>query len=166
VKTSDEGLALIMCSEGLELRAYPDPGTGDAPWTIGYGHTGGVRAGDTCSQEQAEAWLRADCGWAERLVDRLVTVPLTQSQFDALVSFAFNMGPGGCGVKDGLAMLANGNPPTLRRKLNAGDYEGAAAEFPKWAHPPLLGIRIRRAREQVLFRGGDWRKIRDGREPF
>jgi lysozyme len=93
-------------------------------------------------------------------------VPLTQGQFDALVSFTFNMGPGGRGVKDGFATLANGNPPTLRRKLDAGDYDGAATEFAKWANPPLLGIRIRRAREQRLFKGGDWRDIRDGREPW
>jgi lysozyme len=166
MKTSDDGMALIMRSEGCTLQAYADPGSGNSPWTIGYGHTSGVRRGDVCTPEQAETWLCADCGWAEQLVNDLVSVPMTQGQFDALVSFTFNMGPGARGVKDGFAMLANGNQPTLRWKLNAGDYEGAAAEFSKWAHPPLLGIRIRRAREQLLFKGGDWRTIRDGKEPF
>jgi lysozyme len=165
MKISDNGLALIMRSEGCKLAAYPDPGSGGEPWTIGYGHTGGVHRGDACNQAQAEHWLRSDVGWAESLVSRMVKVPLTEGQFDALVSFAFNVGPGTRRVKDGFITLANGNPPTLLRKLNACDYDGAAAEFPKWANPPLLGLRIRRAREQLLFKGGDWPDIPDGREP-
>ena len=166
MKTGENGLALIQASEGLCLRAYADPGSGGAPFTIGYGHTAGVRPGDGCTARQAAEWLREDCIWAESLVAGLVKVPLTQGQFDALVSFTFNVGPGARGVKDGFITLASGNPPTLRRRLDASDYEGAAAEFPKWAHPDLLGLRIRRAREQLLFKGGDWRTIRDGKEPF
>ena len=79
--TSDRGLALIKEFEGLELEAYPDPGnkvTGE-PWTIGYGHTVGVRRGDTCTEEQATEWLREDLRSAEGSVRHLVDVPLTQN---------------------------------------------------------------------------------------
>jgi len=88
LRTSDAGLALIKVSEGLEIEAYPDPGnrvTGE-PWTIGYGHTRGVRRGDTCTEEQATEWLREDLHDAEAAVRRLVDVHLTQGQFDALTS--------------------------------------------------------------------------------
>lgn len=162
---SADGTELVVRSEGLKLAAYPDPGSGGEPWTIGIGHTGGVKPGDNCTYDQAMAWLASDIKWAEDLVNYLVEMPLTQGQFDALVSFAFNVGPGARGVKDGFQYLASGNPPTLRRRLNAGDYVGAAAEFPKWANPPLLGLRIRRARERRLFEGGNWRDIPDGVEP-
>jgi len=142
--TSDRGLALIKVSEGLETEAYPDPGnriTGD-PWTIGYGHTQGVRRGDTCSEEQATAWLRADLEAAEGAVRRLVDVPLTRMQFDALVSFVFNVGA-----------TAFGNS-TLLRLLNAGDAAGAAGQFRRWnrgADGVLPGLVIRRAAERDLF---------------
>lgn len=154
-----DGIKLLMISEGLVLHAYVDPGTGGEPITIGYGHTGGVRMGDVCTQEQAEAWLRSDCEWATALVNELVTVPLTQGQFNSLTSFAFNMGPGAKGVKDGFRVLANGNVPTIRRNLDAQNYAGAANEFPKWANPPLPGLVIRRARERNMFLGRDWRLI-------
>lgn len=163
---SEDGLALIKHSEVFRANAYPDPGTGAEPITIGYGHTGGVHMGDTCTQAQADAWLASDIKWAEDLVNELVKVPLTQGQFNALGSFAFNMGPGAEGVKDGFKVLANGNVPTIRWKLDASDYAGAAAEFRKWANPPLLGLRIRRERERVMFNGSDWRSVKDGQEPW
>ena len=100
--TSDGGLALIKASEGLETEAYPDPGnrvTGE-PWTIGYGHTRGVRRGDTCTEEQATEWLREDLQTAEGAVRRLVGVPLSQGQFDALASFVFNVGPSRSASRD------------------------------------------------------------------
>jgi lysozyme len=161
LKIGAEGLALIKSSEGLRLRAYPDPGTGGAPWTIGYGHTGGVRPGDTCSEAEADAWLLADVAWAEDLVNAHIGRPMTQGQFDAFASFAFNVGPGRRGVKDGFVMLATGNPPTMRRAFNAGDWRRAADEFPKWANPPLAGLVVRRARERNLFLCRDWRAIPD-----
>lgn len=142
--TSDRGLALIKISEGLETEAYPDPGnriTGE-PWTIGYGHTRGVRRGDTCTEEQATDWLRTDLEAAEGAVRRLVDVPLTQMQFDALVSFVFNVGAG-----------AFGNS-TLLRLLNAGDAAGAAGQFRRWnrgADGVLPGLVVRRAAERTLF---------------
>lgn len=156
---SDDGLALIEASEGLVLHAYPDPGTGGAPWTIGYGHTAGVKPGDTCSAEQAVAWLREDVAWAEGLVNRYVDRDLTPGRFDALADFAFNIGPGRAGMRDGFVVLANGNEPTLRRQIDAGNWAGAALEFPTWANPPLPGLVKRRAREQRLFNGGRWQDI-------
>ena len=79
--------------EGCKLTAYPDPGTGDAPWTIGYGHTGPeVKKGLTCTQEQAERWLHFDTQKAVSAVNNYTQVQLTQHQFDACVDFAFNAG--------------------------------------------------------------------------
>lgn len=128
--------------EGLRLQAYPDPGSGGDPWTIGYGHTKGVKRGDTCTKEQAEAWLLEDAAEAEEAITRMVTVPLTQEQRDALVSFVFNLGAG------------NLKQSTLLRKLNAGDYTGAANEFKRWvnaAGKPMPGLIRRRAAEAALF---------------
>jgi len=142
--TSDRGLDLIKISEGLETEAYPDPGnrvTGE-PWTIGFGHTRGVRRGDTCTEAQATDWLREDLQAAEGAVRRLVDVPLTQGQFDALASFVFNIGP-----------AAFGNS-TLLRLLNAGDAAGAAGQFKRWnrgADGVLPGLVTRRAAERDLF---------------
>jgi lysozyme len=142
--TSEPGLRLIKVSEGLETVAYPDPGnkvTGE-PWTIGYGHTRGVRKGDTCTEEQATEWLREDLQAAEGAVRHLVDVPLTQGQFDALASFVFNVGP-----------TAFGNS-TLLRLLNAGDAVAAADQFRRWnrgADGPLPGLVVRRAAERALF---------------
>jgi lysozyme len=142
--TSDAGLALIKALEGLETEAYPDPGnrvTGE-PWTIGYGHTRGVRRGETCSEAQATDWLREDLQAAEGAVRRLVGVPLGQGQFDALASFVFNVGPS-----------AFGNS-TLLRLLNAGDAAGAAEQFKRWnrgADGVLPGLVTRRAAERDLF---------------
>ncbi|MDO8682413.1 MAG: lysozyme, partial [Armatimonadota bacterium] len=78
MKCSDEGLRFIMEFEGCVLAAYPDPATGGEPWTIGVGHTGGVQPGDTCTEEQALAWLRDDAGTAERCVNASVKGQLTQ----------------------------------------------------------------------------------------
>jgi lysozyme len=121
MRISDAGLRFIKAHEGLRLEAYPDPGTGDKPWTIGYGHTGpDVVPGLRITAERAEELLRADVARFEAAVTRLVTVPLSQPQFDALVSFAFNTGEGA---------LARS---TLLRMLNAGDYAGAGEQFDKW----------------------------------
>lgn len=142
--TSETGLDLIKISEGLETSAYPDPGnrvTGE-PWTIGYGHTRGVRRGDTCTEAQATQWLRQDLHAAEGAVRHLVDVPLMQGQFDALASFVFNVGP-----------AAFGNS-TLLRLLNAGDAIGAAEQFKRWnrgASGVLPGLVTRRAAERDLF---------------
>lgn len=140
MKISAEALEPLKEHEGLRLHAYPDPASGGAPWTIGYGHTRGVKKGDICTKERAHIWLLSDVQESEQAVEKLVNVPLTQSQFDALVSFTFNLGEG----------RLKGS--TLLKKLNAGDYAGAAAEFVKWKKPVSLpGILRRRQAETKWF---------------
>lgn len=142
--TSDLGVALIEEFEGCILHAYPDPASGGAPWTIGYGHTAGVQPGDLCDRAQAQAWLRQDLLAAEQAVARLVKVPIAQHQFDALVSFTFNLGPGA---------LAQS---TLLGLLNAGRHAEAGAQFLRWNNGPggpLPGLTRRRAAERALFDG-------------
>jgi lysozyme len=110
-------------------------------WTIGYGHTKGVKEGDTCTMAEALEWLHDDVAEAVLEVCRLVSVPLTQNQFDALVSLVFNVGP------DPLHM-------TLGHKLNAGDYAGAHGEFTKWDHQGgqwVRGLDVRRDAEAARF---------------
>ena len=144
---SDTGLRLITEFEGLRLAAYPDPGTGGEPWTIGVGHTGGVHLGDTCTEEQAMDWLRSDVRYAESAVEHLVKVPLDQGQFDALVSFVFNCGQGAFGQS------------TMLRLLNAGDYDGASRQFGRWnkaGNQELPGLTRRRAAEAKLFSTGQY----------
>lgn len=134
-----EGLRLIKDSEGLRLSAYQDS---VGVWTIGYGHTATAQRGQTITEAEAEQLLQADLRRFEDGVRELVRVPLTDNQFAALVSFAFNLG---------LGALAES---TLLRKLNAGDYQGAAAEFPRWVHAggkQLPGLVTRRGRERQLF---------------
>lgn len=137
---SDEGLALIKKFEGLRLEAYFDS---VGVLTIGYGHTGqDVTEGMKIDEAVADALLRRDVASAEGCVNGCVTVEITQQEFDALVSFAFNLG---------CRTLKNS---TLLRKLNASDYDGAALEFPKWCHAggkELPGLVARREAEQALF---------------
>jgi GH24 family phage-related lysozyme (muramidase) len=159
-RTSDEGIALIKRWEGLRTVAYDDNGAAaGGTWTIGYGHTGpDVGPGLTISEAEAERLLREDLAEAEAIVERHVAVPLTDGQFAALVSFVFNVGAGRAGVKDGFVTLRSGRPSTMLTRLNAGDYAGALAEFPKWTRGPEgthEGLANRRAAESGLFaRGG------------
>jgi lysozyme len=149
--TNAAGLSLIRQAEGLRLRAYPDPGTGGDPWTIGIGTTRypdgrKVRRGDTCTPQQADEYLAHDLQGFERDVAGMVTVPLTSNQFSALVSFAYNVG---------VSALRNS---TLLRLLNAGDHAGAANQFPRWnraAGRVLPGLVRRRAAERDLFLSAD-----------
>lgn len=148
------GLELVKYFEGLRLRAYPDPATKGEPYTIGFGHTGGVKRGDVVTKADAENILRADLIEAERIVIVAVKVPLTDNQFSALCSFVFNVGPGMQAVKDGFVRLKSGQPSTMLRKLNMRDYDGAAEEFSKWisgAGKPMAGLKKRRAAERDLF---------------
>jgi lysozyme len=118
---SPAAVALVKRFEGLQLAAYPDPGTGDSPWTIGYGHTGPeVTVGVTITEELAEALLRDDLDRAAAAVLELVTVPLAQHQLDALASFAFNVG------------LSNLAGSMLLRYLNAGDYDAVPYQLRRW----------------------------------
>ena len=135
------GVALVMNHEGLRTTAYPDPGTGGAPWTICYGHTRGVRPGDRATPSQCESWLRDDLRVAEAGIRRLVRVPLSQPEYDAYTSFIFNAGE------------PNFQRSTMLRKLNAGDRRGACNEFAKWVYAnkrKLNGLIKRRYEEQTL----------------
>jgi lysozyme len=136
---SPAGIALIQAHEGLRLSAYRDP---VGIWTIGYGSTTGVHAGMKITRDQAILRLYHDVDNAEAAINGRVTVPLTQPQFDALVSFVFNVGAGAF------------RKSTLLKKLNAGDYAGATAEFPRWVKgggKTLPGLVVRRAAEMLLF---------------
>ncbi len=147
MQISDIGIALVKQFEGCELIAYPDPGTGGEPFTIGYGWTQPVdgvpvHRGMVIDQATADRLLRCGVVQFEQGVNQLVKAPINQNQFDALVSFAYNLG------------LRSLSTSTLLRKLNAGDKQGAANEFPKWnkaAGKILPGLVRRRAAERSLF---------------
>lgn len=131
MKTSEQGINLIKEFEGLYLNAYRCPA--GIP-TIGWGCTEGIRMGMTITREQAELMLRQELAKFENAVNRLVKVELSQSEFDALVSFAYNLGEGA---------LAQS---TLLKKLNFGDKVGAANEFPRWNK----AVNSRTGEKQVL----------------
>ncbi|KLR31087.1 muraminidase [Enterobacter kobei] len=144
MQTSDKGIALIKQFEGCKLTAYQDS---VGVWTIGYGWTQPVdgkpiRAGMTIKQETVERLLKTGLVSYESDVSRLVKVGLTQGQFDALVSFTYNLGARSLSTS------------TLLRKLNAGDYAGAADEFLRWnkaGGKVLNGLTRRREAERALF---------------
>ncbi|SFQ45605.1 lysozyme [Geopseudomonas sagittaria] len=141
MRTSEKGLALIRQFEGLRLRAYKCPA--GIP-TIGYGHTAGVKMGQEITRERAEELLLAEVDRFAGYVERLVTVPLTQGQFDALVAWTYNLGPGAL------------EKSTMLRRLNAGDYASAAAELERWNRAGgqvLAGLVRRRAAERAMFEG-------------
>lgn len=131
---------LIKKWEGLRLEAYkPTP---NDVWTIGWGHTKGVFPGMKINRDTAQKYFEEDVKWAVDAVNRLVKVGLTQNQFDALVSLTFNIGETAFGRS------------TLLKKLNAGDYDGAADEFPKWKYQSgkvLKGLVRRRSEEMEYF---------------
>jgi GH24 family phage-related lysozyme (muramidase) len=124
--------------------AYPDPGTGRDPWTIGWGTTGqDIRQGVTWTQQQCDDRFAADLAKFAQGVARIIgDAPTTQHQFDAMVSFAYNVGTG------------NLSSSTLLRKHKAGDFAGAAAEFGKWnkaAGKVMAGLTRRRSAEAALY---------------
>lgn len=136
---SKNGLALTEQFEGCRITPYQDSG---GVWTNGYGNTHGVVPGVTITQAQAEADLQANIQNSVNDVNRLVTVQLTQGEFDALVDFDFNLGGGS---------LADS---TLLHLLNAGDFEGAAAQFDRWdkcGGQVIAGLLRRRQAEEEEF---------------
>ncbi|MGJ0639424.1 lysozyme [Xenorhabdus bovienii] len=142
MEISENGINKIKSYEGLRLHAYPDPATGAEPWTIGYGHTKGVKPEQIITEQQAETFLHEDLIPIYAEIQRIVKVPLTQGQFDALCSFIFNLG------------IGNFIHSTLLKKLNLADYQGAAEEFLKWDRADgrvLADLRVRRASEQKMF---------------
>lgn len=140
MKTSEEGKRFIKEKEGLRLEAYRCSG---GILTIGYGHTAGVVPGMIINKIQAEKFFLEDLEQkAESIINRLVKVPLTQGQYDALVSFVFNLGAG------------NLMKSTLLKLLNAGDYAGAAGQFERWnksGGKVTAGLVKRRAEEKQMF---------------
>lgn len=137
--TNEAGKNLIKDAEGLRLTAYRCPA--GVP-TIGWGTTLGVTMGMTITKAQAEELFDKDLVKFEKAVERNVKVALNENQFSALVSFTYNLGEG------------NLKSSTLLRKINAGDFQGAAAEFAKWnkaSGKVLPGLTKRRADERALF---------------
>lgn len=140
--TSDAGFALIKSFEGFRSTAYRDTG---GVLTIGYGHTLNVKPGDRVTTEQAEAFLRDDLATAEKAVNKLVTVALDQNEFDALVSFTFNVGEGA--FRDS----------TLLKHLNNARRVEACGELSRWMYDnkkPLRGLLRRRVAEMDLWING------------
>ena len=146
--TSDQMRRMIEAWEGCELTAYPDPGTGAEPWTIGYGHTGpDVTPGLTITQEQADLLLSGDLHRFEADVNGVCGDATTQQQFDALTSFAYNCGFG------------NLRSSSLLRYHLAGDYAAAANEFQKWDHAAgqvMAGLLRRRQGEAAVYLNGQY----------
>lgn len=136
---SQQCVDLVASFEGCELNAYLDQR--GIP-TIGYGHTANVVMGDICNDAQAKEWLSEDLETADAAVNKVVTASLTQNQFDALVSLAFNIGASAFGHS------------TLVRLLSAGYAEGAANQFLIWDHTNGKvnpGLTRRRIAERKLF---------------
>lgn len=142
MKTSQKGIDLIKRFEGFSPTAYLCPA---GVWTIGYGHTAGVREGDSVDEDTAEDFLREDLADAEGAVEKHVKVPLKQWQFDALVSFTFNLGAGQL-LHSMLLKKVNWNPddPAIRQ------------EFEKWVYScgrVLQGLVDRRKAEADMYFG-------------
>lgn len=139
---SQKGLDLIKRFEGLRLVAYKVVPT-EKHYTIGYGHYGqDVKASMRITEERAEELLKQDVSSFVNGVNQCVKVRLNQNQFDALVSFTYNVGIG--------ALIKS----TLLEKLNQGDYKGASNEFPRWNKSGgrvLNGLVTRRKVEKELF---------------
>ena len=134
-----EGLALIKKFEGCELEAYKCPA---GVWTIGYGHIKGVQEGDVITEQQADDMLVEELEEYENYIHNLVNCPLNQNQFDALVSWVYNLGS------------SNLQASTLLKVLNAGDYAGVPAQMLRWnkaGGKVLEGLTRRRQAEADLF---------------
>lgn len=147
MRTSSEGIALLHHFESCRLVAYPDPGSKDGrPWTIGWGHTGPeVRKGLVWTQAQADAAFVRDLEATESLVSQMVS-NASQAEFDAMVSFAYNLGA---------TALRNS---TLMKLYKAGDKRGAAEQFLRWNKNDgviMYGLTKRRTAERALFLGAN-----------
>lgn len=151
---NDDGLNLVKQFEGLRLEAYRCPA---GVWTIGYGHTHGVKLGAKITEQQAEQLLADDLAESGAQVDQCVNVTLNDNQYAALSSFVFNAG------------IGNLTASTLLKRLNTGDYDCVPSELSKWvkATDPKTGKKVslaglvkRRAAEGVL-----WLKT-DSDDPF
>lgn len=139
MKIGPRGLALIKRYEGCKLDAYQDS---VGVWTIGYGSTLGVKQGQRITQQQADALLIEDLARFENGVGGYVTKDVKESQADAMISLAFNIG------------LGNFRDSTLLKLTNSNQPMQAAQQFPKWCNAggkPLLGLLRRRLSEAQLY---------------
>ena len=139
MKISNTGIDLIKHFEGCETAAYKCPA---GVWTIGYGHIKGVQEGDVITETQAHEMLVEELSEYENYIHDLVECPLNQNQFDALVSWVFNLGSGN---------LASS---TLLRVLNSGEYKGVPEQIMRWnkaGGKVLAGLTKRRQAEAELF---------------
>lgn len=144
MKTSQKGIDLIKEFEGFRRSAYLCPGM---VWTIGYGHTHGVKVGDTITEEEAEELLREDLQEAEEVVSAQIKVPLSQLEFDALVSLVYNIGAG------------NFCTSTIRKVINykVSDIEEYRKAWMMWVKSrgkTLKGLIRRREAEFQLYKDG------------
>lgn len=138
-----EGMRILKACEGCKLTAYQDKG---GVWTIGWGRTEGVSPGMTCTEAQAEEWLLAEIQSISGALSKLITVPVNENQFSALVDFAYNEGTG----------RLSGS--SILRLLNAGQYATAADHFALYDKETVNGEKVieaglvrRRALERALF---------------
>ena len=139
MKLGERGTEILKYFEGCKLTAYQDS---VGVWTIGYGHTKGVFDGMTITQEEADQMLLTELEEYEGYIEDMVTVPLTQNQFDALVVWIYNLGP------------TNFKNSTLLKELNAGNYNAAGQEITRWnkaGGKVLAGLVKRREAEAELF---------------
>lgn len=139
MNTSEEWKARIKVFEGCRLTAYQDVG---GVWSVGFGSTLDVAPGMRIHPAEAEARFEVDIRHAEKCIDASVNVPLSQGEHDSLTSFIFNLG------------CAKFRSSTLLKKLNDSDFDGAAAEFPRWNHvggEVVAGLTARRKAEAERF---------------
>ena len=144
---SQEGISLIKKFEGCELKAYQDS---VGVWTIGFGHTKGVKEGDEITQDMAETMLEEEMPEYEGYINNMVSAPLKQCQYDALCAWVYNLGP------------TNLKESTLLKLLNAGDYHLIPSQIKRWnkaGGETLKGLIRRREAEALLFEGEDWSSV-------
>jgi len=149
MQISQEGLSLIKKFEGCKLESYK---CAAGVWTIGYGSTHGITEGMSISQERADMLLLEDVEKFEQAVNDLVEVSLEQNQFDALVSWTFNLGP------------ANLKNSTLLKVLNSShvDWNDVPEQIKRWnkaGGKVLEGLVRRREAEALLFEGKEWHEV-------
>ena len=147
LKISQEGLSLIKKFEGCELEAYK---CAAGVWTIGYGSTKGVEEGNTITQEEADKLLLDEMEEYEGYINDMVKVDLKQNEFDALVSWVYNLGS------------SNLSSSTLLQKLNTKEWDDVPNQIKRWnkaGGKVLQGLIRRREAEALLFEGKEWHEV-------
>ena len=147
MQISTEGISLIKKFEGCELESYK---CAAGVWTIGFGSTHNIEEGMNISKDRAEELLLEDIAEFEESVLESVDMPMSQHQFDALVSWTFNLGP------------SNLKASTMLKVLNSGNYEDVPEQIKRWnkaGGKVLDGLIRRREAEALLFSGEDWSHV-------